>query len=204
MSLYRTNDKKGRYLIAGSLLLFGSILLNTLSIINGAGIWTVMTEIGVSGEILCFSMGLAFRFKELKSEEEKIKQLQILDEFKNKFYTNITHEFRTPITVIRGITELTEEYLQKGDRHSLKKGMKTIKRNSNNLLALVNQMLDLTKLETNNMKLVLSQQNIVAILNIIVQSLNSLALQNRINLSFHSSEKEFLMDLDQEKIQTSL
>ncbi|MEL6987739.1 MAG: histidine kinase dimerization/phospho-acceptor domain-containing protein, partial [Bacteroidota bacterium] len=74
-------------------------------------------------------------------EAEKIREI---DEVKTRFFTNMSHEYRTPLTVILGMTEELEE-------DSLAK--KLIKQSGRNLLRLVNQMLDFNKLEDGNLSL---------------------------------------------------
>lgn len=62
-----------------------------------------------------------------------------MNEFKARFYTNITHEFRTPLTVIMGMAGNIEKH---------EKEKELIQRNSQSLLRLINQLLDLSKLES--------------------------------------------------------
>ncbi|MEZ4803523.1 MAG: response regulator [Gelidibacter sp.] len=79
------------------------------------------------------------------------KKLKELDEFKSKLFTNISHEFRTPLTLISGYTQkrLQAKALPASDKHELE----TIYRSSNRLEELVNQMLDLAKLESGHLTL---------------------------------------------------
>ena len=76
----------------------------------------------------------------IRQQTEELKQL---DKVKSKLYTNITHEFRTPLTVIRGLADRAHEDTQAPEM---------IRRNADSLLNLVNQMLDLRKLESGNLK----------------------------------------------------
>jgi DNA-binding response OmpR family regulator/nitrogen-specific signal transduction histidine kinase len=162
----------------------------------------MMTELGLTGEIICFSLGLGYRFNELRIEEENANKLKALDEFKSKFYTNISHEFRTPLTVIQGTADLSQEYLQKGNLDLLRTGFDSIKRNSQNLLKLVNEMLDLTKLETKSMNLKMRQKDVVALLDLTLRNLESFASLNHVELSFNSEEEVYYMDMDSDKLQT--
>lgn len=82
----------------------------------------------------------AAKAKELQLMNE---QLRKLDQMKSQFLTNITHEFRTPLTVIQG---MADQMVAKPEKW-LTRGAQMIKRNSTHLLYLVEQIMDLTKLE---------------------------------------------------------
>ncbi len=121
-------------------------------------------------------------------EATKIKEL---DELKNRLYMNITHEFRTPLTVILGMTE------QKLNE----KGRTLIRRNGKHLLRLVNQLLDLSKLESGNLSLDKKKGNIIAYLEYLTESFHSIAREKAISLIFYPATPEIMMDYDEIKIQ---
>ncbi len=121
-----------------------------------------------------------------ETETERLKEV---DEFKSRFFTNITHEFRTPLTVISGLA----------NRISDDSGV-VIKRNAQKLLGLINQILELSKLEANNGNLKLSQGDIVAYINYLCQSYSSFAEENKINLLVESDDNQIFMDFDKDKI----
>jgi signal transduction histidine kinase len=77
------------------------------------------------------------------------KRVKELDTVKTQLYTNITHEFRTPLTVIMG---MAQQVISKPEEHFGSR-MDMIVRNGQSLLNLVNEMLDLSKLETGKMQL---------------------------------------------------
>ncbi len=99
---------------------------------------------------------------QLEFEHQEMERLKKLDEFKTKLYNNISHEFRTPLTLISGPVEkqLSKQELSENDKEDLN----LIKRNSKRLLNLVNQLLDLSKLETGNLKLSVSEGNLSLLL----------------------------------------
>ena len=74
--------------------------------------------------------------------EQQAERLQEIDKMKSRFFTNISHELRTPLTIIKGMVRQMKENPGKW----FAKGHKMIERNSDNLLNLVNQILDLRKL----------------------------------------------------------
>lgn len=130
-------------------------------------------------------------------EHQEALRLQELDEVKTKLYTNITHEFRTPLTVILGMTEqLAEE--QKSDISNDKLGI--IQRNGENLLLLVNQLLDLAKLESGQLSLHLVQADIVHYLRYVAGSFHSFAAHKNIELHFLPHTEQFQMDFDKDRM----
>lgn len=87
---------------------------------------------------------ILFKQKEIDLKARETQQLRELDEMKTQFFSNITHEFRTPLTLILGPTgQMLEEQRQEKDS----KRLSLIERNARQLLGLINQMLDLSKLE---------------------------------------------------------
>ncbi|MEL7118328.1 MAG: ATP-binding protein, partial [Bacteroidota bacterium] len=125
---------------------------------------------------------------QLEQQAEKLKEL---DQAKSRFFTNISHELRTPLTVIRGMsTKITGPEEIK----------KIIKRNTDNLLNLVNQILDLRKLEAGTLQPDYIQTDVIAHLKYIFESFQSLAEDQNIKLHFLSESTEILMDIDKEKL----
>lgn len=151
---------------------------------------------------IVFGLGLllAIRRFELRRHlaQAEARRLQELDLAKNRLYTNITHEFRTPLTVILGM----EEQVRKNPGAWLDEGLGLIRRNGKQLLHLVNQMLDLAKLESGHLPLRLVQGDIVAYLRYLTESFHSYADSKDIRLHFRSDMPEMVMDYDPEKLQT--
>jgi len=132
---------------------------------------------------------------DLRLEQEKAKRLKEVDQLKSRFYTNITHEFRTPLTVIKGISNQID---------SQEKIKTLILRNSNRLLNLVNQLLDLSKLETQSLPINWVQGDAIPYLKYLTESCHSLAGSKNINLAFFSKEDHLIMDFDENKLQQIL
>jgi len=129
------------------------------------------------------------------AEAERLKEL---DHAKSLLYTNITHEFRTPLTIILGMAE----QVKNNPRDWFNEGLKLIRRNGQQLLGLVNQLLDLSKLESGRMPLHLVNDNLVEFLEYLSQSFHSYADSKDIRLHFASDFKELEMDYDPEKLQS--
>jgi signal transduction histidine kinase/DNA-binding NarL/FixJ family response regulator len=87
---------------------------------------------------------IVFKQKEIDLKAREAEQLRELDEMKTRFFSNITHEFRTPLTLILGPAgQMMEEARDQKDN----KRLSLIDRNARQLLGLINQLLDLSKLE---------------------------------------------------------
>lgn len=147
--------------------------------------------------ILSFMLLRHYLFLEKTKLDIKVKQAEAirmkeLENAKTLFYTNITHEFRTPLTVIMGINENSKAQDQEKS---------LIRRNSKNLLHLINQLLDLSKLESNKLNLTNTQGDIVAYLKYLTVSFNSMASDKNIQLKFHSNIDELTMNYDEVRIQ---
>ncbi len=143
-----------------------------------------------------------------QSARAEARRLQELDAVKSRLYTNITHEFRTPLTVILGIADQLDSSggLQPADPADPANpgGLKpaaTIRRNSRQLLHLVNQMLDLSKLESGAMKLHLVQGDVVNYLRYLAESFHSLAKSKDIRLHFLTELPELIMDYEPQRLQ---
>lgn len=132
----------------------------------------------------------------LKLEQLEANRLKELDSFKTKLYTNLTHEFRTPLTVIMGMAD----QIHAEPKRFLKDGLLLIRRNGQNLLQLINQLLDLSKLENNAFQLQYQQADIIPYLQYLTESFHSTANGRNLSLRFFSSVEHLVMDYDVEQI----
>ena len=148
--------------------------------------------------IAAISVLIAIRNYEIRRKLAATEALRLkeLDEFKNRFFTNITHEFRTPLTVILGTSEQVETMVGDG----LKNKIKLIRRNGENLLRLINQILDLAKLESKTLKINYVQGDVLPYLRYITESLHSFANAQNVMLRVESKEQEIIMDYDPERM----
>lgn len=116
---------------------------------------------------------------QLLLEEQEANRLRELDQFKQRFFANITHEFRTPIALILGPTsQLLEQMTAAHDRQKLA----TIFQNGERLLGLVTQLLDLAKLEEGALTKDLRQGDVVAFSRELLRHFEQLASLQQITL----------------------
>ena len=130
--------------------------------------------------------------------EKQAQKLLELDQIKSNFFANISHEFRTPLTLIKG---QLENVLRMVKDETVKKKLNIAFNNSNRLNRLINQVLDLSKLESGKMKLEFEATDIVSLLKNRVASFDSLAEQNKILMKFESKVESLLLSIDKEKIE---
>ena len=131
---------------------------------------------------------------ELKQAEAT--SLKELDEAKTKLLTNISHEFRTPLTIMLGMARLIKEHPDEWFR----KGSEKIIQNGHALLHLVNDLLDMARLEAGAMTVNCLQQDIITHLRYLVGSFSSVATEKNIDLQFSPHSGEFIMDFDADKL----
>ncbi len=124
-------------------------------------------------------------------------QMHEMDQMKLRFFTNISHEFRTPLTLI--LTPI-EQMIQKEECAEKRQMLQLVYRNAEQLLQLVNQLLDFRKIDVQGVKLLLSSGDIVIYVKNITYSFKLLAEQKQIHLDFNSEIAELNMQFDTDKI----
>ena len=134
---------------------------------------------------------------QVKLEEVKLKEREETDRLKSRFFANISHEFRTPLTLILGPSEhiITESPSENAVKHA-----GTIKRSAKRLLELINQLLDLSKLEAGKLDLKASKGNIVSFIKGITMSFESVAEGKDITLKVIPLKENIELYFDKEKM----
>jgi len=139
----------------------------------------------IAGIAITSIAGLFFFFL-FKNRQKTTKKLQKLDQFKSKLFANISHEFRTPLTLISGPIDrrLNDIELKEEDRSEFE----MIQRNSGRLLNLVNQLLDLSKLESGHLKLKVAEGNLSVLLKSMASAFQHKAIQKNIDYTINIEE----------------
>ncbi len=135
--------------------------------------------------------------RKLEFEELEIEKLHEMDLSKMKFFANVSHEFRTPLTLIIGpieklIHDVTDELQQVQ--------LKLVNRNAKRLLRLINQLMDLRKIEGAKMELNLTKNDVVLFLREIVDTFSQDAVQRNISFTFKHSHPSFDAWFDTDKL----
>jgi len=195
--MYRAKDVYAQIAIYGSAALVIGVLGSTLLALSwevgwlsSPPVWGVyLTEAGVIVELIIFAFGLGYRSNQEAKEKERLEELGKL---KSNFFANITHEFRTPLTVIGGMADQI-----KG--HGKEKEL--IRRNADTLMKLVNELLDLSLTDAGALKLQWVQSDAVAYLRYLTESFYSMAEEANVRLMFYPEVTEVKMDLDEDVLQ---
>jgi signal transduction histidine kinase/DNA-binding response OmpR family regulator len=140
---------------------------------------------------------------QLEEQSEKLKEM---DKIKSRFFANISHEFRTPLTLIMGPldqirSDRLDKYKDKDKDKGIEKQIDLAYRSAQRLLGLINQLLDLSKLESGKMKLQAEQRDLVPFLKGILEPFKLAAAQHHLNLTFHTAEVSILLYFDPEKLE---
>jgi signal transduction histidine kinase len=155
------------------------------------------------------AFGLLYGFRQFTLNRERMKsafqlkqveaqKLQELEAVRSRFFANISHEFRTPLTLILGPLEKLVKASEEHQHHALYRMME---HNARRLLHLINQLLDLSKLESGNLKLENTPGNIHEFLHLLAASFSSLAESRNIDLRTHFASTANMLLFDRDKIE---
>ncbi len=119
----------------------------------------------------------------LKHEKEESVRLRRLDEYKTKLYTNLAHEFRSPLTLISA--PIKKQLLNSELKLDSKNDLQLVERSTNQLLSLVDQLLELSKLESGKLRVKVKQNDLGLFIKVLSESFQFLAEHN--GLKLHTS-----------------
>ncbi|MEQ9216448.1 MAG: ATP-binding protein [Cyclobacteriaceae bacterium] len=147
-----------------------------------------------------------YRFRNLRNQQllemQRIKteELEALDKLKSRFFANISHDFRTPLSLILAPVEALKDSVSP----TVKRQLDVIQRNAAMLLKLVNQLLELSRIESGTMTLKCTSQDIVSLAKGILWSFQATADKKQIQLYFDSECNRIELYFEQEKIEQVL
>lgn len=144
---------------------------------------------------------ILFKQKEVDLKAREAEQLRELDEMKTRFFSNITHEFRTPLTLILGPAgQMLEEPRQEKDN----KRLSLIERNARQLLGLINQLLDLSKLEAGTTQVDSAWGDLADFAETLTGTFQLAAEDKSVALKFHNQLESRYYWFDHEKLERIL
>ncbi|MCP4131071.1 MAG: SpoIIE family protein phosphatase [bacterium] len=174
-------------------------------------------QVGAVLMVLTFSLGLADRIKKLKDELQELnidleknveirtkelseanKKLKKMDKVKSNFFANISHEIRTPLTLILSPIESVIQGSQKINTDN--NFFKNIKKNALRLLKLINNILDISKLEAGKMKMKVQKIDIVKFFENYMSLIRDVSTAKGISLDFKASAQSIMLYIDVEKM----
>jgi ligand-binding sensor domain-containing protein/signal transduction histidine kinase/DNA-binding response OmpR family regulator len=148
--------------------------------------------------IIAFS-GIIFFILRFLWMRELYKREHELQQFKLNFFTNISHEIRTHLTLISGPVEKLLE--SSTENNFIKKQLEHVKSNADRLLNLVSELMDFRKAETDNLPLHVTKNNIVLFLEEIYNSFQEMAAARNIKTSFNYSKNQIDLYFDKRQME---
>lgn len=141
---------------------------------------------------------LADRSEEIQGMAERLHES---DQMKLKFFTNISHEFRTPLTLILGPTEKLLNQEDYSDVPDVKQELEMIYRNERRLFKLINQLLEVRRVETGNLQLAVTEDDLLGYLENIHLLFMPYAEKKSIDFSFKTQEEQVRVFFDADKME---
>lgn len=155
-------------------------------------------KIKQSNQLVEINEQLTRQSKQLEEQTEKLREM---DKVKSAFFANISHEFRTPLTLIlNSLTDRIETVKLNGNPDDLQQ-YELMHRNARRLLNLINQLLDLSKLDAKEMKLNPENIDLGKLLNVIHASFSSLAASKNISFNISLPTEKVICRTDVDKFE---
>ncbi|SEM78725.1 Signal transduction histidine kinase [Mucilaginibacter gossypiicola] len=137
----------------------------------------------------------------IEQERQEARRMHELDMMKIKFFTNVSHEFRTPLSLIMApVDKILKHTETEEQRHQLQ----LINRNAKRLLNMVNQLLDFRKMEVQELRLHARNGDIISFIKEMVYSFSDVAEKKHIRLVFDSEIQSLVINFDHDKIERIL
>ena len=144
---------------------------------------------------------------EILKTELELEKLKVYNKEKTEFMSNISHELRTPINIFYSTIQLLDISLVKTDKDFRKiyeKYKRTLHVNCKRMLRLINNVVDISKIETGILKGKFDYYNLIAIVEDVTLSVVNYAKLKSINIQFDTNEEEFIMRCDPSMIERVL
>lgn len=173
------------------------------SIVRRAGIAQDITTIKIAEEVVAKSKEEMMQV-ELQKKSMELEQLSELDRLRTDFFANLSHELRTPINLIFSalkMIELLHEDVSENHMSSFDKYLRIIKQNSYRLMRLINNLIDVTRLDSGFMRLNIYNWDIIDIVRSVTLSVSEYAKSKKIDLKFHSDIEHLKLRCDADNVE---
>jgi signal transduction histidine kinase len=210
---------------------FGHILKHILIPTGNQNIWKVFEPIGGSfntfacflvGSISIFFIRIYKSYLEISEEKRKLEnlvfertefierlerdktELKELDTLKNAFIDNMSHELRTPMNIIIGYSDMLLDRIDGPLSEEQERSLKKISASSRHLLKLINEVLDISKIESSKLPLEIKEINLKWLIESVIPSFESLIRHKNLALAFHIDQNVPPVYGDEERIKQIL
>lgn len=209
-------DKLVRYFVFGALWLYLFSICGLLWNLGYLPLFDLLPPwiIAQGGFMIIYALALAYKIQISERARSEVERVKAIDTIKSRFFANISHEFRTPLSLILGPINHTlesipaSEVIEDDTEVPIQgKYLKVIKRNALRLQNLIDQILDLSRLDRGKMQLKIARGDLIQFIRSIVFSFESLAEKKHIHFRTHfpQSPEETWFDRDKlEKILINL
>ena len=161
-------------------------------------LYVLLIGLGIYGLVGMMKSKTKLRYQ-LEMEHNESEKNKDINQAKLQFFTNISHEFRTPLTLITG--PLQQILFNYNGSNAMYKKLLVIESSANHLLRLINRLMDFRKLENNQFSLESAEGNIVKFLQEIFLSFSEFAKDGDYTYSFNTSDEEILVYYDRYKLE---
>ncbi len=218
LQLWKIKESIAKLILTGSVIFglgsfLGFLFTTFIKLPEGLGVFSdglTYMQIGVLLEIIFFTIALAYRSRQIEKEKAKASADLITEiyekeklayqnekskEFENRrsqFFADTNHELRSPLTVIKGMAENLEG-------NNLQRNI--ILKNTTNMLYLINNMLDLARTESGDVKVNMLQDNFVSFCESQMEAWTYFAKTKKIEVIYQPATKLILMDFDDQKME---
>lgn len=158
--------------------------------------------LGIISIVFAVERARAHRLKlstELSLKRLESRKLAELDQLKTRFFTDITHEFRTPLTLIQGSLERLPQRFEQVPRD-----LERIQENTNRLTSLIDQILDLARVEAGKMVFAPAVHDLADFTRFVVSCFSSLAESGGVELTCKSPDEPVLVSFDSDQLEKCL
>ncbi|MBC8883315.1 hybrid sensor histidine kinase/response regulator [Flavobacterium piscinae] len=150
--------------------------------------------IAIAGLLLFTGLFLFFGYRNKIKTAQKLNEL---NELKSRFFANISHEFRTPLTLIKSPVQQLQNTLSEEDQ---KKQLRLIDNNANRMLELVDQLLELSKIDSGKLKIILKKGNLQHFFQTILEPFSFKAKEDHQHFTFTTENLDFETYFDRDII----
>ena len=200
-----------RLFALGIFCFLGGNLIGAIAIWQGQPWGAVSWTIGQLVLLFLFAIGLGYRLLESQRQKSKAEKIKELDRLKSRFFANISHEFRTPLSLILGPLQKAEESVPGTELEDIEneipikvRHIQVMKRNSLRLQQLIDQILDLSKIESSKMELCLEKGAIIKFIRSRIAEFEDIAGSKGIHLIANYSKELPNAFFDRDKVEKIL
>lgn len=176
---------------------------------NGEWVWLLIKGAITKRNILngqaLEMVGIFNNITETKRIKRELEEKIYFEKLRTDFFANLSHEFRTPLNVILGSIQLQELYVNNDIKNKnsdkYKRTLRSMKQNCYRLLRLVNNLIDITKIDTGFYNLELENYDIVNLIKNIVFSVEDYVVKQKLSIKFISGIENMIIACDPEKIE---